>query len=167
MRVEEHERAVGQLVRVRLVQPPSRGVDAFPVQPFVDGVCAGRSRVHGAPQREEAVVVLAPAERARAMPGGERGRLVEEEQLRELARLEERRAVPVLEPQPAGDPALAGVAPTDAARVVVQAAAVPVDEAALGRRDEVAERRDPVPKRAVRPPNASPRGRRARPATPG
>ena len=57
------------------------------------------------PQLVEADVVLAPALRARPVAGGERGRLVEEEQLGELPRLHQRRAVPAAELEPAGDPA--------------------------------------------------------------
>ena len=97
-----------------------------------------------APQRDEAVVVLAPAQRARAVPGGHRGRLVEEEQLGEAARLQQRRALPAAEAQPAGDPAPAGVAAADLPGGVVQAAAVAVDQAARGVGDQLAERRDPV-----------------------
>ena len=42
------------------------------------------------PEREQPEVVVAPAVRAGAMPGGEGGRLVEEEQLRETAGLQQR-----------------------------------------------------------------------------
>src|SRR5882762_11382634 len=100
------------------------------------------------PDLEESDVVLPAAERTRPVAGGERGRLVEEEQLRELAGLEERGAVPVLEAKPAGDPAPSAVAPDDPAALVVQAAAVPVDEAAGGCGDQLAERRDAVLARA-------------------
>ena len=66
-------------------------VDALGVQLRVDRV---RSDLAGwtCARSAEAVVVLAPAERARAMTGGERGRLVEEEELGEAAGLEQRRA---------------------------------------------------------------------------
>jgi hypothetical protein len=78
------------------------------------------------------------------VPGGERGRLVQEEELRELARLHEPRAVPAAELEPARDPALAVVAPTDPPPVVVEAAAVPVDEAARRVDDQLAPRRHAV-----------------------
>src|SRR5262245_60988516 len=78
------------------------------------------------------------------MPGRERRRLVEEEQLGELAGLQERRAVPVLVDEAARDPALDLVAAADPPLRVVEAAAVPVDEPTRLRRDEVAERRDTV-----------------------
>ena len=55
------------------------------MEPGIDLVGAG-----GAADREEAPIVVAAAERARAMPGGEGGRLVEEEELGEFPGLEER-----------------------------------------------------------------------------
>jgi hypothetical protein len=76
--------------------------------------------------------------------GREGGRLVEEEQLREPARLHEWSAVPAAEAQPAGDPAPAVVAAADPSLRVVQAAAVPVDEAAGRVCDQLAEWGDPV-----------------------
>ena len=84
------------------------------------------------PDLLEAVVVLTPAQCARTVAGGERGRLVEEEQLREPARLHQRRTVPVAEPKPAGDPQLAVVVAADLAAVVMEAAAIAVHEAAFG-----------------------------------
>jgi hypothetical protein len=110
----------------------------------VDRIGAGLPRVPISPDRPEAVGVLAAAERTRPVPGRHRRRLVEEEELRELARLQERRAMPVLEAEAARDPALPGVPPPDAPRVVVKTAAVAVDEAAVRRRDELAEGRDAV-----------------------
>ena len=78
------------------------------------------------------------------MPGGERGRFVEEEQLREAPGPQQRAAPPVAELEPARDPAAAVVAAADAPFVVVEAATVPVHQAARGVGDELAERRDPV-----------------------
>ena len=78
------------------------------------------------------------------MPGRERGRLVEEEELRELAGLEQRPALPAAELEPAGDPALPVVAPPDLALRVVEAAAVPVDEPTRRVGDQLAERCDAV-----------------------
>src|SRR4051794_19804736 len=99
------------------------------------------------PDLEETGVVVTPAERARSVPGREGRRLVEEEQLRELAGLQERRAMPVLEAQATRDPTPAVVAPPDPALLVVQAAAVPIDEPAGRRGDQLAERRDAIPAR--------------------
>ena len=67
------------------------GIDALGVQLRVDRVRSDLAGVSVAPDLAEAVVVLAAAERARAMSGGEGGRLVEEEELGEAARLEQRR----------------------------------------------------------------------------
>src|SRR6185369_10583723 len=93
---------------------------------------------------QEAVVVLAPAQRARAVAGRERGRLVEEEQLGEAPRLEQRSAVPAAEAQAAGDPAAAVVMAADPAARVVQTAPVAVHEPASRGGDQVAERGDAI-----------------------
>src|SRR5262249_4583238 len=97
-----------------------------------------------APEVGEAPIVLAAAERARPVPGGERRRLVEEEQLGEAARLQQRRPAPAAKLELARDPAPHGEAAADRAGRVVQAAAVAVDEPALGRLDQLAERRDAI-----------------------
>jgi len=136
--VAQDERAVRQVARLVVAA-------ALVMQPEVDLVGAA-----GADQRQEAVVVLPAAQRARPVPGRERRRLVEEEQLGEAARLQQRRPLPVLEPQPAGDPAAPVVMPADAAVVVVQAAAVAVHEPAGGVRDQLAQRGDAVLQRHVR-----------------
>ena len=78
------------------------------------------------------------------MPGRERGGFVEEEELRELAGLEQRPALPPAELEPAGDPALPVVAPPNPARIVVQAAAISVDEPTRRVDDQLAERCDAV-----------------------
>jgi hypothetical protein len=80
----------------------------------------------------------------------ERGRFVEEEELREAPRLHERMAVPAAEREPAGDPALAVVATADPAAIVVQAAAVAVHETARRVGDQLAERCDTVLERRRR-----------------
>ena len=105
------------------------------MQARVDLVRAARTR-----EREEPVVVLAAAERAWPVAGRERGRLVEEEQLREAAGLKERVTLPAAELESAGDPALGRPPPPDLPVRVVQAAAVAVDEPARGVGDQVAER---------------------------
>jgi hypothetical protein len=147
--VLEREGSVGQLGERGFVEAvPARGrIDALVVELRVDRVRAHRSGMELSPGRAEADVVLAPAQRARPMTGGKGGRLVEEEELGELARLQERAPMPALEREPAGDPALPVEAAPDAARVVVQAAAVAVDEAARRVGDQLAERRDAVPER--------------------
>jgi hypothetical protein len=108
------------------------GVDTLAMKVRVDRVRSRLIRVERAPDRAEPLVVLAPAQRARAMPGREGGGFVEEEELRELARLKQRPAFPASELEPAGDPALSVVAPPDTARLVVQAAAIAVDEPTRG-----------------------------------
>src|SRR5262245_54845104 len=120
------------------------GGETLGVQPGIDRVRASLAVVELAPERGEAVVVLVPAERTRPVPGGERGRLVEEEELREAAGLHQRAALPAAKLEPARDPALAVEAASDPARRVVEAAAVAVDEAASRIRDKLAERRDAV-----------------------
>jgi hypothetical protein len=80
------------------------------------------THLHGmtlTPERREADVVLAPAQRAWAMAGSEGRRLVEKEELRELAGLEERFAMPAAKLEPARDPAAAGVPAPDTSGVVV------------------------------------------------
>jgi len=128
-----------------VVTLPARGEsDALLVELRIDRVGSGLARVHVAPDRDEAVEVLAAAQGAGAMPGREGGRLIEEEELGEAARLEERLAMPPLELEPARDPALAAVAAADPSGLVVKAATVSVDQASRGVRNELAERRDPV-----------------------
>ena len=105
----------------------------------------------------EAVVVLPAAQRARAVPGGERRRLVEEEELGEPARLHHRPALPAPELEPAGDPALHLEVAANASVRVVQAAAVAVDQAAGRGGDQLAARRDPVLERhRAQPPSMRP-----------
>jgi hypothetical protein len=111
----------------------------------VDHVRPDRAAMDSAPELAEAHVVLTPTERARTVPGRERRRLVQEEQLGELARLHQLLAVPAAELEPARDPAPRRPAPPDPSLLVVQAAAVPVDEPTRGVRDQLAARSDAVP----------------------
>ena len=124
--------------------PARAGIDAFRVQLRVDRVRAHLAGMQVAPDLAKAHVVLPPAQRAGTMPGGERGRLVEEEELGEAAGLEQRPPQPAAELEPAADPALAVVAPADAARFVMEAAAISVDQATRRVCDQLAERCDPV-----------------------
>jgi hypothetical protein len=78
------------------------------------------------------------------MAGRERGGLVEEEQLREPARLQQRRPVPAAELEPARDPPPPVVVAADPPGGVVQAAAVGVDEPARRDRDQLATGRDAI-----------------------
>ena len=146
MAVLEHERTVGQVV-VRsdmATLPTCLAVDPFEVELLVHGVGTALRRVQPGPDLYEAVVVGSAAERAGPVPGGERSRLVEEEQLGEAAGLHQRRAVPAPELEPARDPPSHAEPAPDAPLVVVQAAAVAVHEAPGRVRDEVAERCDSV-----------------------
>ena len=140
------ERAVRKVLEKRLVEAvcPHPRLDPLSVELLVHRVGADLAGVQVAPARREAHEVLAPAERAGAVPGGERRHLVEEEELGEAARLEQRPLMPVLELQPARDPALAVVAAPDPPGLVVQAALVAVDEPAPRIGDELAEGRHAV-----------------------
>ena len=114
----------------------------------VDRVGSDLAWMQVAPDRDETVVVLAPALRAGAVAGRERGHLVEEEELRVAAGLQQRASPPAAELEPARDPALHRVAAANAALRVVETAAIAVDESAGGICDQIAERRDPVLERA-------------------
>ena len=104
---------VRQRREVGLVEPltPRLGVDPLAVQPLVDrvrpGAVAGMKIV---PKCHKVAVVLATAKCAGAMAGRESGRLVEEEQLGEPARLQQPLPAPAAELEPAGDPAPGAVA---------------------------------------------------------
>ena len=143
--VVQDERAVGELLVHGLVKAvrPRYGLDALAVEPRIDHVGPGHA-VEVAPQRGEALVVLAPALRARTVTRREGGRLVEEEQLREPPRSQERGSTPSLELEAACDPAPHLIPPPDVALRIVQAAAVSVDQAPAGGRDELAEGRDTI-----------------------
>ena len=65
------------------------GLESLLVELGVDRIGARLPGMKLAPELAEANVVLAPAERTRAMSGGESRRLVEEEELREPARLKQ------------------------------------------------------------------------------
>jgi hypothetical protein len=119
-------------------------LDALLVELGVDRVRARLLRVHGLPELDEARVVRSAAERAGTMTGRKRGRLVEEEQLGELARLEQPSSPPVLELKLARDPAAAVEAPADPACVVMETATVPVNEPSLRGGDQLAEGSDAI-----------------------
>jgi hypothetical protein len=133
----EDERAIREVVERCLVVSlfPRSGSDTLNVELRVDRVGSSPAGVELRPQRGEAAVVLSATKCARAVARGEGGRLVEQEELREAAWLQQRPTLPAAELELAGDPALAGIAPPDAPGLVVQAAAIPVDEAAPRVRD--------------------------------
>ena len=142
----DDERSIGQVVVRRGVTTLTarRWIDTFAVQLLVDRVGTALAWMQRAPDPDEAVVVGSATERARAMSGCERGRLVEEEELGEAAGLQQRRAVPAAELEPARDPPPDSEPPMDAPLVVVQAAAVPVHETTSGIGDEIAEGSDAI-----------------------
>ncbi len=122
----------------------SLGVEALVVELGIDRVRPVAAGMQLVPQRREPVIVLAPAQRTRTVTGGKRGRLVEEEQLREPARRHQRMPVPATKPQPAGDPSLAVVGAADAACRIVQATAVSIHEPARRVGDQLTEWGDSV-----------------------
>jgi hypothetical protein len=82
------------------------------------------------------------------MAGCKRCHLVEEEELRVAARLDERASPPAAKLEPARDPPLDRVSTANASLGVVETAAIAVDEAAGGVGDQVAEGCDAVLERA-------------------
>ena len=136
--------------------PACRGVNTLGVKLSVHRIGTDLRGVHRAPDRREADVVLAPAQGARAVARGERGRLVQEEQLGEAAGLQQGRPMPVAEAKPARDPPRAGGATTDAAVVVVEAPTVPVHEPARWIGDELTEGGDAVLQRHRGVPDPAP-----------
>ena len=125
--VPEDERAVGKLIEPGVVVAlHARGwFDTLAMELRVDRVGSDLAGVELAPDRDQAVVVLAATERAGAMPCGQCRRLVQKEQLGEAAGPQKRPALPAAELKPAGNPALAVVAPPDATGLVVEAARFP------------------------------------------
>jgi hypothetical protein len=114
----------------------------------IDRVGTGeKARVEVPPQILHPNVVATSAERARAVPCGERGRFVEEEQFREPAGLHQLLAVTATELEATPDPATRPVVSPYPAVLVVEAASVAVHESPRGVGDQLADRRDPVPER--------------------
>jgi hypothetical protein len=145
-RLEQDERPVRERVERRFMTELRCGTrnETLVLELGVDCVGAHLTGMQSAPEGGEANVVLAATEGAGAVSGGKRSRLVEEEELREAAGLQQRPAQPVAEVEPAGDPALAVVMAADAAGLIVEATAISVDQAAPGLCDQLAERCDPV-----------------------
>ena len=129
---------------------PCWGVDPLGMELEIDRVRTDRIAVTLSPDVTEADVVLATTEGTRTVTRGERGRLVQEEELGELARLEQRAPVPAPELQSARDPASHRPLSSDAPEIVVQTATVAVHEPSRGMRDDLAEGRDPVLERHAR-----------------
>ena len=99
------------------------------------------------PQILQPNVVASSAERARAVPGGERGRFVEEEQFGEPTGLHQGLSVPATELEATCDPATRRVVSPYPAVLVVEAASVAEHESPRGIGDQLPERCDPVPER--------------------
>ena len=125
-------------------------IEALGVELGVDRVRSDLARMQVAPDRDQAVVVLAPAFRTRTMPGCERRHFVEEEELGVAAGLQQWTSAPAAELEPARDPALHREAASDAALAIVKTAAIAVHEATGRVRDQIAERRDAVLERHLR-----------------
>ena len=148
----QNEGAVWKLIERCLVVSlgAPAGLGALGVELRVDRVGSDLPGMKLAPDRDEAGVVFAAAERTGAVAGGERGRLVEEEQLGEASGLHQRPTLPAAELEPAGDPAFAGGAAADPPELVVEAATVSVDQAARWICDQLAQRCHPVLQRHSR-----------------
>ena len=118
---EQDKRAVGQVIQLRIVKEAIGAVcdDALRMELGVDGVRTYVVRVQRTPDPDEANVILPTTQRAGAVAGRHRRRLVEEEELREAARLHERAASQATELELARDPAFAVVPPADATVRVV------------------------------------------------
>jgi hypothetical protein len=151
-RIRLHDEGpVREIVELDPMEPsiPCPGVDPLGVELEIDCIRTDGLAVPPSPDVTEVDVVLAPAERTGPVTRGERCRLVQEEQLRELARLQQRTPVPAPEFQPAGDPPSYGPLSSNAPEIVVQTATVAVHEPARGMRDEVAEGRHAVLERPL------------------
>jgi len=147
----DDEGPVGEVVEPGSMEAsiPRPGVDPLEVELHIDRVRTDRVTVAISPDVREPDVVLASAERTWAVTRRERGSLVQEEQLRELARLQQRAPVPAPELQPAGDPPAYRPRSSNAPEIVVQAATVAVHEPSCGVRDELAEGRHAVLERPL------------------
>jgi hypothetical protein len=113
-------------------------VDPLIVQPGVDVVCADGTGVTAAPERDEPPVIVMPTQGTRPVPGCDRRRLVQEEQLGETTRLQHRPALPPTELKPTRDPPAHRVSATDRAVGVVQAPAISVHQPSGGVGDQIA-----------------------------
>ncbi len=138
----EDERAVGQPLVAGVVKSADAGSldEPLAVKLSVDRVGAVLVRVKRSPDLGEPVVVGSPALRARSVPGRQRRRLIQEEQLGVAPWRHQRRPAPTTELKPASDPPAGAVSPADLTVLVVEAATVAVNEPALGRGDQIAER---------------------------
>ena len=143
--VELHHAAVrqcGEPLQVGALVPP-------PIQPVAVEQAIhriGRRVLHivrHAPGGPESLVVDVPAVRARSVAGGERRRLVEEEELGPRSWSHDRAPAPA-KLRPAGDPAPDLPRADDPPGVVVQHAAVAHQRAALGCGDDLARGSDAV-----------------------
>jgi hypothetical protein len=142
--VPDDEHAVRELVEDTLVMALGSGVvEPLCVQPRVDGSGGWTVRPASRPQPDEAAVVLATALGTWPMPGGQRRRIVQEEQLRVPPRLHQR-APAVLEVKSARDPRRARMGAANPAFGVVQASPVAKHQPARRISDDPDERRDAI-----------------------
>ena len=149
MAVEHDERAVGQLREFGGVRPFRAAVEAVGVEAQVHFIGAGgAAAVDCFPKGAKTIVLRAPAFGAGAMPGTQRRRLVEKEQLGVPAWLHNH-SMPVAKGGTARDPAPDLPGPNDRAVVVMQDAAITHDESARSDCDELAEGRNAVLERHV------------------
>jgi hypothetical protein len=141
MRVQD-ERAIRELRKPRVVKPSlaRAGVDPLGVELGIYGIGSHLTGMQIGPDTGQTLVVRAPALRAGAMPGRERGRLVEEEQLGVAAGGHERRAPPAPELELARDPAFDAIRAADLTPLVMQAAAVAKDQPSLGSGNQLTDR---------------------------
>jgi hypothetical protein len=172
----EHERPVREAVERGVVMALRSGSadETLRVELRIDRIGTGEKAGVQVPPEIRSSVVGSSAERARAVPGGERGRLVEEEQLREPAGLHQRLAVPATELEATPDQATRRVVSPDPAVRVVEAASIAVHESPRGIGDQLAGRRDLIPERHRAPSFTAPTERSVdgtrpvpRPAEPG
>jgi hypothetical protein len=109
----------------------------------IDRVGAGLAGMELAPDRAEAVVVLAPAQGAWAVAGCDGRRLVQKEELGVRAGCHHL-SLPATKLQAAGDPAAYLPVTHDPSLGIVQNAAVAHQCAARWHRDNFAKRREPI-----------------------
>ena len=146
--VSEREKgAVGQRIDGEPMAAFAAAIEPLPMQHAIDVVGAARGALLAGKSRSKRERIGAAALETGTMPGGERGRLVQEEQLG-VARAPDL-AVPALEFEHATDPA-ARYPPARAQRAVIAMkppAAIAEYKAARGIGEQIAERIDAIGKR--------------------
>jgi hypothetical protein len=145
----QDERPVWKVGEFRNVQPMSAcsRIEALAVELRVDRVRSGLAGMELAPRLHQVLVIGATAERAGPMSGGERRRLVQEEELGEATGPEKRVSPPAPEFEAARDPTLSVVAAQEVATRIVEAAAIAVHQPTCRFGDQLAEWSHPIAKR--------------------